>query len=116
MNLKIILLFITLFCIISNSIAQKIFETKYVSQADVKIYIVNKKSKCDLKVHYVDYTYQAKENDGLWFEVDYAYQADVKVHFVKYEQQSDITIFKVKHKYDAGWVHKKKKHFFRYAQ
>ena len=50
--------------IISNthSFAQKVFKTKYSSQADLTVYIVDYESQCDLKVYFVDYESQADED------------------------------------------------------
>ena len=58
----------------------------------------------------VDYTNQAKGNEGLWYFVEYGNQAEKKVFFAEYANQSDLKIFFVKYKNQAGWRDKTKQH------
>lgn len=67
-------------------------------------------SQADLNVFKVEYSSQAKANEGLWYFVKYKSQSDKKIFFVDYESESDLKIFFVKYKSQAGWKNKSKKH------
>ena len=73
------------------------------------VHVVDYKSQADLLVYNVDYTSQAKYNNGLWFKVDYKSQADLKIYYTKYKSQADINIYIVEHKSQAGWTDDSKK-------
>ena len=59
----IILIFFLFIC--NNSFSQKIYSTKYKSQADINVFVTEYKSQADLLVFRVDYISQAKQNNGL---------------------------------------------------
>ena len=68
MRLIVILFFLF---VSNNSYSQKIYSTKYKSQADINVFVTEFKSQADLLVYRVDYISQAKQNIGLWFFVEY---------------------------------------------
>ena len=79
MRLIVILSFLF---ISNNSFSQKIYSTKYKSQADINVFVTEFKSQADLLVFRVDYISQAKQNNGLWFFVDYESRSDKKFFFL----------------------------------
>ena len=78
MRLIVILSFLF---ISNNSFSQKIYSTKYKSQADIDVFVTQFKSQADLLVYKVEYISQAKQNIGLWYFVDNESRSNKKIFF-----------------------------------
>lgn len=109
------MIYIFIFCLLFYGLissAKKVYQVKYDSQVDVKIFPVTYELLCDLKVFWVNNKSQVKK-DGLCFPVEYDSQADIKIYFVEYENQADLKIYFVKYENQAGW-NKKAKQYLMY--
>ena len=103
-------LVLVIFCCSSSAQAQSVYEEKYASNADVKVFVVQYESEADLLVFKQEYESNAKGNEGDWFFAKYASSADKKIVFVEYKSQADLTIFYVSTASRAGWRNNSKKH------
>jgi len=70
---------------------QKVYITKYQSEANYKVFVVKYKSEADVIIRIVDKAYKAKNN--YWYFVEHTYQSDIKIYFVKYKSQSTLKIY-----------------------
>ena len=89
--------------------AQKLFSVSYQNHADIAACVMKHANQADLKVYKVDYSNQAKGNNGLWFFTKYSNQADKTIFLVNYPNQADLKIFYVEFKNQSGWVNEAKK-------
>lgn len=102
--------FLLIFCCSTSTYAQSVYEEKYASNADVKVFVAKYESEADLLVFKQEYESNAKGNEGDWFFAKYASNADKKIVFVEYKSQADLTIFYVSTASRAGWRNNSKKH------
>ena len=73
------------------SYGQKVYVTKYQSEANYKVFVVKYKSEADVVIRIVDKAYKAGNNK--WYFVEHSYQSDLKIYFVKYKSQSTLKVY-----------------------
>ena len=73
------------------SYGQRVYVTKYQSEANYKVFVVKYKSESDVVIHLVDKAYKAGNNK--WYFVEHSYQSDLKIYFVKYKSQSTLKVY-----------------------
>lgn len=88
--------------------AQKVYQTQYASDANLKVYVTQYASDADLIVYKEAYITEAKGNKGHWFFTQYASDADYKVFFTQYASDADLKIYYTQYPSDAGWRKKDK--------
>jgi len=114
---KVLTVLLVLSCYLS--FGQKIFVTRYESEADIKVYWVNYESQADLKVYKTLAMCEATGNDGIWMIVDSKGMADKTIFFVNSHTKADLCIYYINdHQKDggkskAGWVNMSKKYLLR---
>lgn len=84
-KIKFILTALCVICIVAAVNAQKVFVTKYKSEADIVVYISTYKSEADLVVYETTYKSDAKGCSGIWYYTKYKSEADIKIWFTKYK-------------------------------
>jgi hypothetical protein len=89
--MKRILTILILSMITLVSYGQKVYVTKYQSEANYKVFVVKYKSEADVVIRIVDKAYKARNNH--WYFVNHPYQSDIKIYFVKYKSQSTLKVY-----------------------
>jgi hypothetical protein len=89
--MKRIITLLTISILTLASYGQKVYVTKYQSEANYKVFVVKYKSEADVIIRIVDKVYKAKNN--YWYFVEHSYQSDIKIYFVKYKSQSTLKIY-----------------------
>ena len=107
--MKKFLVVVAFMCVMQFATAQKLFSVGYQNHADIAACVMKHATQADLKVYKVDYSNQAKGNNGLWFFTKYSNQADKTIFLVNYPNQADLKIFYVEFENQAGWVNEAKK-------
>lgn len=98
---------VILLCLFCNTItAQKIYVTKYKSDADKIVYVTKYKSDADLIVYQTKYKSDAKLFSGIWFYTDNRSDAHWQVYFTEYKSDAQIIVYFSKYQSDAGWIKK----------
>ena len=77
--------------------AQKVYITRYSSQADLLVWQTTYPSSADIKYYVVDYPSQVNESKNHWYFVKYPSQADIKIFYVRYPSFADKIIMPVKY-------------------
>ena len=75
-------------------------EVLYEYQADVLIYVTDKK-------------YELRDDNCFWLFTKNSYEADFTMYFTSYQYQADLKVYYVDQKYKARWKNKKKENLLK---
>lgn len=89
-------------------VSQKVFVSKFKSQAKVRIFVAQYQSQADLVVYVTEVPSDAKNNKGIWHFERYASESQTQVFFVDDKSNADLIIYYTPNKNSAGWINKTK--------
>ena len=84
--------------------AQSVYQTKFPSEASVRLIEVGTLSMADLVVYKVDSASAAGNNNGMWYFPAFPDSTSKRIFFVTDTPSADLKVYFTSSPGEAGWV------------
>jgi len=99
---------LVLLCVLQHPApAQKVYVTKWKSEATHIAFITEWKSEASVIAFVSQWKSEAKPDSGIWYFTEWKNEADIIVYYTQWKSEANILVYFTKWKAEAEWKNNK---------